>query len=69
MLVLTRDLRQTLIIGSEVSIVVLGVNGGQVKLGIEAPRNISVHRQEVFERISKGSATAPLKRDASDTAA
>ena len=51
MLILTRRLNESLMIGDQVKITVLGVKGSQVRLGIEAPRDVSVHREEIFERI------------------
>lgn len=51
MLVLSRRLGETLIIGDDVKISVLGISGNQVRLGIDAPKDISVHREEVFLRI------------------
>ena len=63
MLVLTRSIGERLIIGNgEVSLHVLEVRGNQVRLGIEAPRHISVHREEIFQRISanKDSQTSVL---------
>ena len=53
MLVLSRRLNETLVIGNDVKITVLGINGNQVRLGIDAPRDISVHREEVYQRILK----------------
>lgn len=53
MLVLSRRLNETLIIGDDVKVTVLGINGNQVRLGIDAPREISVHREEVYQRILK----------------
>ena len=47
MLVLTRRLNETLIIGDDIKVTILGINGSQVKMGIEAPKNISVDREEV----------------------
>ncbi len=56
MLVLTRSVGERLIIGDgEVSIHVLEVRGNQVRIGIEAPRHISVHREEIYQRIANGS--------------
>ncbi len=52
MLILTRGAGETLVIGSDITITVLGVKGTQVRLGIIAPKHVSVHRQEVFERIT-----------------
>jgi len=51
MLVLSRRIGETLIIGNDIQIVVLGVNGNQIRLGITAPKNVSVHREEVYHRI------------------
>jgi carbon storage regulator len=51
MLILTRRLDESLMIGDQVKITVLGVKGSQVRLGIEAPRDVSVHREEIFDRI------------------
>ena len=51
MLVLTRRLSETLVIGEDVKVTILGISGGQVRLGIDAPRSISVHREEIFEKI------------------
>ncbi len=51
MLVLTRKLRESIIIGDDIRITVVDIRGKQVKVAIEAPRDVSVHRAEVFERI------------------
>ncbi len=51
MLILTRRVGETLMIGDDVSVTVLGVKGNQVRVGIEAPKDVSVHRQEIYERI------------------
>lgn len=51
MLVLTRRIEETLFIGDHIKITVLGINGGQVRLGIVAPKEVSVHREEVYFRI------------------
>ncbi len=53
MLILTRRVGETLHIGDNVTVTVLGVNRGQVRTGIDAPKDIAVHRQEVYERIQK----------------
>jgi len=51
MLILTRKLGENIRIGDDVKITILDIKGGQVKLGIEAPPHISVHREEIYERI------------------
>ncbi len=51
MLVLSRRLGETLIIGDDVKITVLGISGNQVRVGIAAPKDVSVHREEVYNRI------------------
>jgi carbon storage regulator len=51
MLILTRRVNETLMIGSEITVTVLGVKGNQVRLGVNAPKDIAVHREEIFERI------------------
>ncbi|EIJ36141.1 carbon storage regulator CsrA [Thiothrix nivea] len=51
MLILTRRVGETLMIGDNISVTVLGVKGNQVRLGINAPKDVAVHREEIFERI------------------
>jgi carbon storage regulator len=51
LLVLTRKVHQSIIIGDEIEVVVLEVRGEQVRVGIRAPKNVSVHRKEVYEQI------------------
>lgn len=66
MLILTRRAGETVMIGSDISITVLGVKGNQVRIGINAPRDVAVHREEIFERIKNeqaGGAAAPGKAD------
>ncbi len=58
MLALTRKKGSSIMIGGDIEITVLGIQGEQVKLGIVAPKNISVHRKEIFEQIQKENAEA-----------
>jgi carbon storage regulator len=51
MLILTRRVGETVMIGDEVTVTVLGVKGNQVRMGINAPRTVAVHREEIFDRI------------------
>lgn len=53
MLILTRRVGETVMIGDNVTVTVLGVKGNQVRLGVNAPRDVSVHREEIYERIKR----------------
>lgn len=51
MLILTRRASETLVIGDEIEVTVLGIKGNQVRIGVNAPKDVSVHREEIYERI------------------
>ncbi len=59
MLILTRRVGETLMIGDEITVTVLGVKGNQVRLGITAPKDVGVHREEIYQKIAKSSESGP----------
>lgn len=65
MLILTRRVGETLMIGEQVAITVLGVKGNQVRVGINAPKDVTVHREEIFQRIQQPDG-APVPSDNAD---
>ena len=70
MLILTRRIGETLNIGDDIQVTVLGVKGNQVRLGVNAPKTVPVHREEIYQRIKKekesGQDAAPGSRNAAE---
>ncbi len=69
MLILTRRVGESVMIGKDVTVTVLGVKGNQVRIGINAPKDVSVHREEIFQRIQGeqgGSSGAASSDDSSE---
>jgi carbon storage regulator len=71
MLILTRRVGETVMIGNEVTVTVLGVKGNQVRVGVNAPKNVAVHREEIYERIKReedhdGRSPAPVAKIVDD---
>jgi len=67
MLILTRRVGETLMIGDDVQVTVLGVKGNQVRIGVNAPKEVSVHREEIYERI-KREQQSQLPEDSTESA-
>ena len=65
MLILTRRVGEAVIIGDDVKLTVLGVRGNQVRLGVDAPKTVSVHREEIYDRI-KGEQSEGVPREEGD---
>ncbi len=63
MLILTRRVGESLMVGDDITITVLGVKGNQVRIGVDAPRDVAVHREEIYNRIQEGDPPAPGKEE------
>lgn len=63
MLILTRRVGETLMVGDEVTVTVLGVKGNQVRIGVNAPKDVAVHREEIYQRIQNERGVAPAQED------
>ena len=66
MLILTRRVGETLMVGDDVTITVLGVKGNQVRIGVNAPKDVAVHREEIYERIQSEKAGNDTENETSD---
>jgi|TARA_R100000005_G_scaffold94153_1_gene71349 carbon storage regulator len=63
MLILTRRVGESLMVGDDITITVLGVKGNQVRIGVNAPKDVAVHREEIYNRIQEGDEAAVPEDD------
>ena len=66
MLILTRRVGETLMIGDDITVTVLGVKGNQVRVGVNAPRDVAVHREEIYQRIQSSDQEADSRARAGE---
>lgn len=69
MLILTRHVGETVMIGNDVTVTVLGVRGNQVRIGVNAPKDVAVHREEIYERIANEQGVKRIKTEEARPAA